>query len=132
MACPKCGQPIRPTLRLSEKQLASASQTAVSASVSKSQPLNIENGLKTLIELVVIIFIIMLFLIDERKEESAILCIIACVGYFYIWGLNAFIALKHKDTGKIIILTFLPFIGILFCSFLMPKDDNNAKRNSKR
>ncbi len=131
--CPQCGHPIRPVLHLVGNTTVSPSRKPTSHSALNGQPLNLENGLKTLAGMIVIIVILGNYfpaLMDDfshNDDEAVFFVLLALAGYLLLWGWNAFIALKHNDTGKIVILTFLPFIGILFCSFLMPENKNTPR-----
>ncbi len=129
MACPKCGQPIRPVLKLADKQTASPVKVSSSHPNINSQPLNIENGVMSLIGMIVIMLLLFLSIgaPPEANDRVIPMFIIACLGYAGLWSWNTFCALRHNDIGKIIILTFLPFIGIIFCSFLMPKENKTPK-----
>lgn len=129
MACPKCGQPIHPVLKLADKQTVSHQTPFPSHPNLSSQPLNIENGVMSLIGMIVIMLLLFLSIgaPPEANDRVIPMFIIACLGYAGLWGWNTFCALKHNDIGKIIILTFLPFIGIIFCSFLTPKANKTPK-----
>lgn len=125
--------PLAPFIDCSEVKLnvpvqsVSRQNTKASSPDSNSQPLNIEKGVITIIGVIVIIYLMSWNINDlfDGKESAVFPMILAFAGYLGLWGWNAFYALKHKDVGKIIILIFLPFIGIILCSFLMSK--NNKK-----
>ena len=123
VACPHCGQPIRLIPRPVEKPPFPKTASPV---YPNGQKLNLYNGIGTIIILGIII-LLMVRSICEGLDEKGLAW--ACIWYFCVWAWYAFHALKQNDVGKILILTFMPFIGIIFCSFLEPKETNTKNRN---
>ncbi len=125
-SCPNCGQPIRPTLKLVEKKNNIIPQLPSEA--------NIEEGVGTVIVLAIIfaVWVWSLSVVfdpyETEKGAATIWTLITGLGYLGLWGTYTYQALTRNEIGKIILLTFLPGIGIILCAFLSPKEKKDQNK----
>ena len=113
VVCVRCGnklpEQIRPILYHQE--------TTDSSAIDISN-LNLKAGIGAIIYSVFIIFLMWVALRDNDNLFLAVPCIL----YLLDWGILAMGALKNGETGKIVLLTFVPFLGIILCAFLSPPE----------
>lgn len=113
-ACPHCGQPIRPVLYHQDK---------TNLFVSENFKLNIYAGIEAIIIQGVIVFFMVCSLIHKLNE----LLIIACIFYLCFWGWHVMQALKKNESSKVLLLIFLPVLGIILCSLLTPQENKKER-----
>ena len=115
-ACPQCGQPIQSFLNNHQ------TDKNLSSDINDSN-LNIGAGLGTIIMMAGIIVLMIVAYQAESQHWIAILCLV----YLFIWGSYIVDAIKKNNIGKVILLIFLPFLGIIICGFLTPNEDQKLK-----
>ena len=109
-ACPHCGQPIRPVLYHQDK---------TNLFVAENFKLNLHAGFEAIVIQGVIVFFMVWSLFNKLNEFLVIMCIF----YLCLWGWYIVQALKKNETSKILLLIFLPVLGIILCSLLTPQEN---------
>ena len=111
-ACPHCGHPIHSNSH--------HLKNANFSSGSSGSGVNINEGICMLIAVAVLCILMV-------GGYPGFLFIIGCLGYLFLWGCYVVSALKRNDIGQVILLIFLPVIGIIISALLSPVEKNTLK-----
>lgn len=129
-SCPKCGQPISPELHL-KKDL----KNNYSFPATASSAVSMDRGVVTTIAIVIICIILgknfpSLYDGYYSNDLSAILwCLFGLLSYLAIWGELIYRAVTRNEIGKILLLIFIPLIGVVLSSFLTSAENDDSSQN---
>ncbi len=126
-ACPQCGQPIHPEKGKNE-------QHPPALFVPLETPLNLAGGISTSVGVLILCFLIfknMASLADDsvlNDEAATFGLLISILLYLAVWAVHIYRELRDNNIPKLLLLIFIPVLGIIFSAFLWKQPENQEKK----